>query len=72
MKVIKVEYNITDMDKDAIGCNNGNYPWYAVTLENGTVIEGLTCRCGNGCSGTDRLPNIGDEWYEDRMEEVWK
>lgn len=41
------------------GCTNGNYPAYEVTFNTGDVCCGTTCRCGNGCSGTDRLPVMG-------------
>ena len=41
------------------GCNNGNYPEYVMGLSNGEILNVITCRCGNGCSNTDRLPKIG-------------
>lgn len=44
------------------GCNNGNYPWCEIHLDNGIVFHGRTCRCGGGCNNTDRLPNIGQEF----------
>jgi hypothetical protein len=45
------------------GCNNGNYPGYRITLENGEQIMGITCNCGKGCAETDFTAyNIGDEY----------
>ena len=47
------------------GCDNGNYPEYKMTIDiDGKIdhIEGLTCRCRHGCSGTDALPEIGREF----------
>lgn len=61
-KIISVE--IENIDNP--GCNNGNYPEMVVTAEDGRVYHGMTCRCGNGCSDTDRVPEIGadfDGWY---------
>lgn len=39
------------------GCNNGNYSAWQGIDESGKVIGGITCRCLNGCSNTDRLEN---------------
>ena len=44
------------MKIDNPGCNNGNYPEYRVVGKDGMILSsGITCRCGAGCSGTDRL-----------------
>ena len=40
------------------GCDNGNYPSYTITLYDGRKLTGRTCRCRNGCSGTDRTADI--------------
>jgi hypothetical protein len=37
------------------GCNNGNYPQYAIAVNGITVHEGQTCRCGCGCSETEGI-----------------
>ena len=54
--------NITVEELENPGCNNGNYPEYTVTFDTGENLSGITCRCGNGCSGTDRLPKVGQEF----------
>ena len=51
------------------GCNNGNYPQMEIHLSNGDIVPSMTCRCGNGCSGTDRVPEIGESW-EEYLEEI--
>ena len=65
MKVIKIEFE----QMDNAGCNNGNYPEYTVSFDDGTGYTGITCRCGRGCHGLDRIPeinqvfmNISDFW----------
>ena len=64
---------IVDINLETIenaGCNNGNYPGFAVLFDDDSVAGGSTCRCGNGCSDTDKLPVIGmefaslDEYYD--------
>lgn len=42
-------------DLENAGCNNGNYPEYTVYFDNGEKYNGVTCRCGAGCSGMDRI-----------------
>lgn len=37
------------------GCNNGNYPQYEIWENGKLVYSGFTCRCENGCSGTDSI-----------------
>lgn len=54
MKITNIEYQETSN----AGCNNGNYIPYTVTFDNGEVYESETCRCGNGCSGTDRTNHL--------------
>lgn len=59
-------------DLEGAGCDNGNYPEYKMTIDiDGKIdhIEGLTCRCRHGCSGTDALPEVGQE-FEDACELV--
>ena len=56
--------NVFVEELENAGCNNGNYPEFTATLEDGTVVTGVTCRCGNGCSGTERLPKVGEEWVD--------
>ena len=66
---MKVTNIIIEELKNA-GCNNGQYPEYTVTFDTGETYSGITCNCGNGCSGTDRLPKIGQQFqsYEDWRE----
>lgn len=47
---------------DDAGCNNGRYQPVTIRLSNGEKVYGITCRCGRGCSNTDRLPQIGMEF----------
>lgn len=49
------------------GCNNGNYPGYKVFYNDGTVKHGVTCRCLNGCSGTD---NISDLYFNGSIDDM--
>jgi hypothetical protein len=49
LKLIAIE--VEDIENP--GCNNGNYPGYTVTFDDGTTYEGTTCACGMGCSETD-------------------
>ena len=63
VKILKVEVQ----DLEDAGCDNGNYPEYRMTIDiDGKIdhIEGNTCRCHHGCSGTDALPEVGQE-FED-------
>lgn len=53
MKITNLEINFQDNS----GCNNGNYPVWTGTIENGKNVKGVTCNCLNGCSNTDRLEN---------------
>lgn len=50
--------NIVFEELENAGCNNGNYPEYTVTFDNGMEYTGLTCRCGCGCSGTNRTRGL--------------
>jgi len=59
MGVVK-EVRIEEMEN--MGCNNGNYPSMRVISSTGEGFETLTCRCGNGCSGTCRRPKIGEDF----------
>lgn len=54
--------NIYIEDLQDAGCNNGNYPRYIVEFDNGHTHAGITCRCGSGCSNTNRLPEDGQEF----------
>lgn len=60
IKVVEVE--VEELENP--GCNNGNYPRYMVTFDDGTAYSGITCRCGKGCAGTERLPKIGEEFAD--------
>ena len=55
MEKIKI-LNLEIEDLENAGCNNGNYPtWTGTSAETGQKISGVTCRCGSGCSNTDRI-----------------
>ena len=46
------------------GCNNGNWqPATVITFDSDEKVvrehQIITCRCGKGCSGTDRCPDVG-------------
>lgn len=44
------------------GCNNGVPQPYRLTLDvdgRTETCSGETCRCGSGCHGLDRLPEVG-------------
>lgn len=58
---------IKEIGLQQTGCDNGNYPTYALLLENGAILLGTTCRCQKGCSGTDNIANlnVGDECPDD-------
>ena len=46
------------IEKDNIqnaGCNNGNYPSYAMYLGSMKIKSGTTCGCGRGCANTDSI-----------------
>ena len=60
MRFVKIE--VEDIENP--GCNNGNYPDFVATLEDGNTVSGTTCRCGNGCSNTTPIPKIGEEYNE--------
>ena len=62
-KVVAVEWNSNGVENPT--CTGGDYPQYEATLENGVVVHGVTCRCGAGCSGTERLPQVGEVVYYD-------
>ena len=73
--MVKIEKVIVESLENA-GCNNGNYPNYTVLFINEDTkrvekFEGMTCRCGNGCSETDRLPREGMEFYNMKEYEMW-
>lgn len=62
--------NVQVEELENAGCNNGNYPEYSVKTSDGQIFHGITCRCGSGCSCTDRLPSVGmvfqsDEEFEE-------
>lgn len=59
-KIEILNYQEESPDNENAGCNNGNYPlWSGIDAETGNPLNGLTCRCGNGCSGTDRIVSDG-------------
>lgn len=60
-KGVKVKKVSVEHLKDA-GCDNGNYPECTILLDNGYVIHDVTCRCGCGCSGMARLPEVGQRF----------
>ena len=55
-----IDFMIEELENE--GCNNGNYPHYAVKFNDGTMYSGRTCRCGRGCSNTDQLPGLNQEF----------
>lgn len=59
----KTEMKVIDIffveENPNVGCSNGEFEVYRAIFDTGFVHEGCTCRCGNGCAGTDRLPKIG-------------
>ena len=64
--MIKVKEIIIDKMENE-GCNNGNYPHFEMYLDcnNKTMYyEGNTCRCRKGCSGTCRLPKVGQTFRD--------
>jgi hypothetical protein len=64
IKVLSID--IEDMDN--AGCNNGNYPEFLMKYsDNGKIssFEGLTCACRKGCSGTMRVPEVGDTFKDE-------
>ena len=69
--MVKVK-NVKVLDMENMGCNNGNYPTYIVTFTNGNQASGLTCRCGNGCSNTDRLPSEGMTFDSEQGLREWQ
>ncbi len=56
-----------------IGCNNGNLQNYTLYFEEGGTFSGTTCRCGNGCHGADRVPEMGMKFQtmEDLKNYIW-
>lgn len=54
---------------DNPGCNNGNYPKVEI-VASGRKFKGYTCACESGCSGTWRLPDVGQMFLsrEDLLE----
>ena len=40
------------------GCNNGILSPVKITLSNGKVYHGNTCRCCHGCHGSLNVPDI--------------
>jgi hypothetical protein len=47
----KIYINVESMENE--GCNNGNYP-AIYNRETGEYL-GNVCRCGRGCSNTEKL-----------------
>jgi len=45
-----------------VGCNNGVLDDVDVIFNSGEIRSLRTCRCGKGCNGSDRLPEIGQEF----------
>lgn len=45
-----------------VGCNNGVLDDVDVFFNSGEVRSLKTCRCGKGCNGADRLPEIGQKF----------
>lgn len=62
IRIIKIEIE----ENPNCGCNNGKFENFCVTFDNGTQYNGYTCRCGNGCSNSDRLPEVGMEFDNKR------
>lgn len=58
---MKIKNVFIHSDRES-GCNNGNYPECEIVTDDGRIYKGITCACGRGCSGTDRVPEIGDEF----------
>ena len=56
LKIMDIE--MLELENGEPGCNNGNYPGYTVTFDDGTTYEGTTCACGMGCSGTDCIAHL--------------
>lgn len=62
MKRIKL-HNFELEAMENMGCNNGNYPSWTGEDEQGNKMAGITCRCGCGCSGLDRIEIKDDGYY---------
>lgn len=56
LKIMDIE--MLELENGEPGCNNGNYPEYVVTFDNGETYEGITCACGRGCAGTDCIAHL--------------
>ena len=69
--MLKVK-SVKVVEMESAGCNNGNYPTYIATFTNGSQSLGLTCRCGNGCSNTDRLPIVGMTFESEQDLRKWQ
>lgn len=55
--------------KSTAGCNNGILKSAIVTFNTGEDALLYTCRCGKGCNGADRLPEIGDTFKD--LDDFW-
>jgi hypothetical protein len=67
---LKEGYELKEEYWDGCGCNNGQYPRYWVLFKGKVVREGITCRCGKGCSNTDC---VRDDWgYHDTVIEEYR
>jgi hypothetical protein len=68
---LKKGYTLEIEELENAGCNNGNYPSYTVKDQNGTIVaQGVSCRCGRGCSETDC---VVDDWgYYDTAIEKYR
>lgn len=67
MKIINIER--LELENGEPGCNNGNYPEYVITFDDGTTCEGTTCACGMGCSGTDCIGHLRIGYTFEDMDE---
>lgn len=62
--IITIEKIIVE-DMENEGCTNGNYPFFSLIYSTKAgkgkryyTISGQTCRCQNGCSGTQRIADL--------------
>lgn len=57
LKNFELEYN------EKVSCNNGeHHTWKAKGM------SGTTCRCFNGCHGTDKIVKHENVWYLEKGE----
>ena len=68
MSKIKVVDVYVDWAPNA-GCNNGNLSDGCITFSDGSAVSIVTCRCGRGCGGTDKLPALGQKFND--IDDFW-